>query len=57
MVVDVRLVRLGIDVVTDLHGVSLIECRLTSAISGGAQSARRLLIETIGSCWQFLQAA
>jgi len=30
---------------------------LTSAISGGTQSARRLLTETYGNCLQFLQAA
>ncbi len=30
---------------------------LTSAISGGAQSARRLLNKTCGCCLQFLQAA
>jgi len=33
------------------------ECCLTSAISGGAQSARRLLIESFQSRLQFLQAA
>jgi hypothetical protein len=32
-------------------------CDLTSAISGGAQSARRLLIETFGSRMPWLQAA
>jgi hypothetical protein len=30
---------------------------ITSAINGGAQSARRLLIETFGIRLQFLQAA
>jgi len=35
----------------------MLWCRLTSAISGGAQSARRLLLEAIESRLQFLQAA
>jgi hypothetical protein len=35
----------------------IVTCHLTSAISGGAQSARRLLIETSGTRSQFLQAA
>jgi hypothetical protein len=43
MPANVRLARLRIDVVTDLHDTPVIERRLTLAISGGAQSARRML--------------
>jgi hypothetical protein len=35
----------------------LIQEDLTSAISGGAQSAHRLLNKTWGGCLQILQAA
>jgi hypothetical protein len=38
-------------------GQTRLTSGLTSAISGGAQSARRLLSETSGNRLQFLQAA
>jgi hypothetical protein len=57
VLVDMRLAGLAVDVVTDFHGASVFERRLTFAISGGARSARRLLTKAIGTCLQFLQAA
>src|SRR5688500_7894767 len=47
MLVDVRLVRLWIDVVTDLHGASVIKRPLTPALTGGPSNARTVRVQRV----------